>query len=82
MRQKYSRRIFAWLRIEAGVRAGRYHQEAIDELYLQYGASCTLTQILNKISAENNAQRLNALIESEALVEERIRLRLRRGGNE
>ena len=81
VRKKYSRRNLAWSRIEAGIRAGRGHQEAIDELYSQYGASCTVTQILNKISAENNARRLNALIETEALVEERIRLRLRRGGN-
>ena len=72
MRQKYSRRIFAWLRIEAGVRAGRCHQEAIDELYSRYGASCKVTQILNKISAENNAPRLNAL--TEAMVEERVRV--------
>ena len=82
VRKKYSRRNLAWSRIEAGICAGRGHQEAIDELYSQYGASCMVTQILNKISAENNARRLNALVETEALVEERIRLRLRRGGNE
>ena len=78
VRKKYSRRNLAWTKIEAGIRAGRGHQEAIDELYSQYGASCTVTQILNKISSENNARRLSAL--ADVMVEERIRMR--RAGNE
>ena len=75
-RKKYSRRNLVWQKICSLVRSGRCHQDAIDQLYQEYGTRCTVTQIINKISAENSRRKLNAL--AEVMVEERARVRRQR----
>ena len=76
VRKKYSRRNLVWQKISSLVRGGRCHQDAIDHVYQEYGSSATVTQIINKISAENSRRRLNAL--ADVMVEERSRVRRQR----
>ena len=76
VRKKYSRRNLVWQKISSLIRGGRCHQDAIDHVYQEYGVSSTVTQVLNKISAENSRRRLHAL--ADVMVEERSRVRRQR----
>ena len=51
--KKYSRRNLVWQKIVDLCRLGHTHLIAIDKIYEKYGRDCTVTQIVNKISAEN-----------------------------
>ena len=55
--KKYSRRNLVWQKIVDLCRLGHTHVIAIDKVYEKYGAECTVTQIVNKISAENGMNR-------------------------
>ena len=55
--KKYSRRNLVWQKIVDLCRLGHTHVIAIDKVYEKYGSECTVTQIVNKISAENRQNR-------------------------